>query len=583
MQRILTQPRAWFDEPQNSPAALSEVLDRNAEEMRNILGRFTGYVFVAASMMTIGVVWAFIINWRLSAVGVGASPAMFICSRIFEAVSSTREQRTSDANIATAKIFLESFTNIRVVRTLLLEEHFEEKHTAAINHAYNLGKRRAWYTGFFFGMSDSTNSFMTALILYYGAVVLGQGGDSLTDINLVITLLLFSSGNAASAMAFIPQISTSKAAATQLLYLANMPPRSYYENPDRQYIASPFPVQFTDMNFSYPSRPTKRILSDLTLRFDAGSCTALVGSSGSGKSTIAALLLGLYAPDAHRWLSHSAPPLTFAGHTLEEISLSSLRNLIAIVPQAAILFPASIADNITYGLDPASEFRSEANIHCAGKDAGIHDYIMSLPEGYQTKIGDGGKGLSGGQAQRISIARALIRRPKILILDEATSALDVESAKLIRDTIQSLVSETAGSQPRSISNPHLARSLPVEILPTYHSLPLVNTKYRVNPLPYNSDNALHIMTPQPTPKQYYPAFRHPEDAEDASSIFREFAASKKEKMAVILITHSTEMMKIAERIVVLDQGKIVETGNWGSLVKGGGAFERLVGGGDLGH
>jgi ATP-binding cassette subfamily B (MDR/TAP) protein 1 len=175
-----------------------------------------------------------------------------------------------------------------------------------------------------------------------------------------------------------------------------------------------------------------------------------------------------------------------------------LRSHIAIVPQSPILFPTTILENIIYGLPEGSPFASLEAAVLAAKDAGIHGFISSLPNSYNTAVGEGGQGLSGGQAQSIAIARALIRRPKVLILDEATSALDAVSAEMVRETVRRLME------------------------------------------------------------------RGREGGEGG--------------MAVLIIAHGVEMMRICERIVVLESGMIVEAGSFEELKRRGGAFCRLIGG-----
>jgi ATP-binding cassette subfamily B (MDR/TAP) protein 1 len=182
-------------------------------------------------------------------------------------------------------------------------------------------------------------------------------------------------------------------------------------------------------------------LDHFNLTIPSNTCTAIVGASGSGKSTIVSLLLGLYPPG----LSKSDPPsLTIGGRDIRSLDISTLRSLIAVVPQQPTLFPATITANITYGLPRTSPLSHPSNIRVAATAAGIHDFIATLPQQYETPIGDGGIGLSGGQAQRIVIARALVRCPKILILDEATSSLDSESAEVIRQTVKRLVEREKG-------------------------------------------------------------------------------------------------------------------------------------------
>jgi len=213
-----------------------------------------------------------------------------------------------------------------------------------------------------------------------------------------------------------------------------------------------------------------------------------VGASGSGKSTVASLLLGLYPPS----LSKSDPPsLTIGGRDIRTVDTTSLRSLISIVPQSPLLFSITIAQNIAYGLSRTSPLNSPSNIRAAASAAGIHDFISTLPQAYNTLIGDGGMGLSGGQAQRIVIARALAHRPKILILDEATSSLDSESAEVVKQTVKRLVTQGQG-------------------------------------------------------------------------------------LTVIIITHAKEMMEVAENVVVMDKGRMVEEGPYERLRERNGELRRML-------
>jgi ATP-binding cassette subfamily B (MDR/TAP) protein 1 len=181
-------------------------------------------------------------------------------------------------------------------------------------------------------------------------------------------------------------------------------------------------VHFDRVAFSYPARPDVPILTDVSFTLTPGECVAIVGPSGSGKSTITALLQRLYEP--------SSGSVRIDKWDLASADVKWLRNHIAIVSQSADLFDASVADNIAYGSEvPIGE------IHRAAKAANIHDFIQDLPEGYDTHLGENASLISGGQAQRLQIARALVRRSNILILDECTSALDVENQRAILDTI----------------------------------------------------------------------------------------------------------------------------------------------------
>lgn len=278
--------------------------------------------------------------------------------------------------------------------------------------------------------------------------------------------------------------------AAQLLRLANLPEGMSHEHKGDLVVSRTTPVTVTGLNFRYPSRPDALALQDVSFTIPNHSCIAFVGRSGSGKSTIASLLTALYESP----LSHGGcPAISLAGVDIRRLHTPTLRSLVSIVSQQPTIFPGTILDNISHGLDDTSPLRSMSNITAAAHSAGIDDFIDSLPSGYQTVIGDGGVGLSGGQAQRLVIARALVRRPQILILDEATSSLDRTSAELIRQTIV-----------------RLTRTSPAAL-------------------------------------------------------------------TVLLITHASEMMEIADRVVVLEHGRVVEQGAYRDLMgRLGGKLRSLV-------
>jgi subfamily B ATP-binding cassette protein MsbA len=183
-------------------------------------------------------------------------------------------------------------------------------------------------------------------------------------------------------------------------------------------------IEFNHLNFKYQD---DYVIKDVSFSIPKGKSVALVGQSGSGKSTIANLLPRFY--DLHEG------EITIDGNNIKDISIKNLRNLMGVVTQDAILFNDTIANNISFGMENSSQEK----ITEAAKIANAHDFILQLPNGYETNIGDGGGKLSGGQKQRISIARAVLKNPDILVLDEATSALDTESEKLVQDALNNLM------------------------------------------------------------------------------------------------------------------------------------------------
>jgi len=184
------------------------------------------------------------------------------------------------------------------------------------------------------------------------------------------------------------------------------------------------PINFNHVQFAYPERPEAPVLKDVSLEIAAGECVAIVGASGSGKSTVASLLQRLYEP--------TTGSITVGYNDLRSMDIKHLRNNVSVVSQQPNLFDATVAENIRYG----NAAVSEVDIRTAAKAANVHEFIMSLPQGYDTMVGENASLISGGQAQRLQIARALARPSQILILDECTSALDPANQAVVLETIR---------------------------------------------------------------------------------------------------------------------------------------------------
>ncbi|KAK0649026.1 P-loop containing nucleoside triphosphate hydrolase protein [Cercophora newfieldiana] len=487
IKRILAQPKTWFDKPNHSPNRISQCLDRNAEEMRKLVGLFVPIVLTVTCMISAALVWALIIRWDLTLVTLAGLPVAIGTARANSLVSDKWESMCDTAANATATVFSDTFSNIRVVRALTLERYFTDKHDRSAASTYRLGVKRAVFVGIFYGLYQSISFFLTALVFWYSAKILSEGLTSVTDALRVVNLVLFSLGTSVAMLANVPQIAAAKTTAIQILHYANLSHTASHEAHGDARVADPLPVAMTNLQFAYPSAPKTQVLRNINLCLAAGTSTAIVGASGCGKSTLTALLLRLYSPT-----SPSPTSLTYASRPASTLSTPSLRSHIAYVPQHPFLFPATLAANITYGLHDASPLAHPAAIETAARRAGIHTFIASLPHGYATPVGEGGQPLSGGQAQRVSIARALVRKPKLLVLDEPTSALDAEGAEGIRALVRELT---------------------------------------------------------------------------------------REGVSVVVVTHSKEMMRVVDGIVMLEGGRVVETGTYEGLVEKEGRFAALVGGG----
>ncbi|KAF2177036.1 P-loop containing nucleoside triphosphate hydrolase protein [Zopfia rhizophila CBS 207.26] len=535
--RILNQPRDFFDRDENSVSCLAECLDRFAEEARNLPGRFAGIVLVMVVMMVIAVAWSLVLCWKLTLVALATGPVLYAITYSYNTVSGRWTAHSNDADAAVSKVLHETFVNIRTVRCLVLEEPFRKRYTKATTSALKVGIKRAFYCGSFFGLNYAGVLFVASFLFWFGAYIVSSGEFETTNIIQTFTVLLLSVNYVNFIVIYVPQIGAAKDAGARLIRLSRLPQDSH-EHRGTVRLRSVGNIVLQDVNFTYRTRQDHPVLHHINFRIPQGSCTAIVGSSGSGKSTIAALLLKLYQTksitDKFR-----LPDITISGHDIRRLHTSTLRSRIAIVSQTPVLFPGTIAENMAYGLSPESPEASLSSIRSAAFAAGIDDFINSLPLGYQTVVGEGGTGLSGGQAQRIAIARALVRQPDILILDEVTSALDVESVGIIRDTIRNLVVD--------------ARKL-AGVAEEGGSLPVTPMVSR-----------LGRMTSERTSSRV---------------VSRAGIGSDQRSMTVIIITHAREMMAIAEHIVMLDRGKVVEEGTFDELKRKRGPFARLLRGGD---
>lgn len=210
-------------------------------------------------------------------------------------------------------------------------------------------------------------------------------------------------------------------------------------------------ITLTDVAAVYPSRPQRTVLNHLNLQIDAGSIVAIVGSSGSGKSTILGLIQHLY--------EQNSGTVLLDDYDVRELSPDFLAKTVSIVPQEPTLMARSIKRNIIYGLEGTVAEPSDVEIREAARLANAATFVESLPHGYETEVGERGVQLSGGQKQRIAIARALVRKPKVLLLDEATSALDAESEHVVQQAIDNMISGQ-----RSLESGSMSRSMTVVIV-----------------------------------------------------------------------------------------------------------------------
>ena len=232
----------------------------------------------------------------------------------------------------------------------------------------------------------------------------------------------------------VPQLNVSLESANHLLHLVNLPQTAPARSaiPARESSADPDSITITKLSFTYPSRFTQPVFKNINLSIPFGTSTAVTGPSGCGKSTLLAILAGLYAPDPPATSNMAeSPPFTLP----YSVQLSD----IILSPQSPPIFPTTICANIAYALDSSHPLAREANILRAAEEAGLGAFIFSLQDGLETRVGEGGIGLSGGQRIRLGLARAICRRPKVLLLDEPTAGLDGGAKREFVEFVKSFV------------------------------------------------------------------------------------------------------------------------------------------------
>ncbi len=333
-----------------------------------------------------------------------------------------KDGRKEEEQVGAITVILqETFAGIRVIKSFAREDYQVEQFERANDEQFRagLGVRRAMEA--VSPMVEVVAAMGVGLALFY----LHYTGSGLSAFFGLAMGLFFLYAPVKQMSRMHMQIQKCRAATTNIFSLLDLKP-TVQDAPGATVLARPRgEVEFRDVSFRYEGAGV-RALDHFSLHIAPGQTVALVGASGAGKSTVLALLQRFYDP--------SAGNVTVDGQDVRGLTQRSLRDEIGVVTQDTFLFHDTVYENIRYGRLDATG----AEIHEAARQAYIHDFILTLPQGYQTRVGDKGARLSGGQQQRLAIARALLKNAPILLLDEATSALDSESERMIQIALETL-------------------------------------------------------------------------------------------------------------------------------------------------
>jgi subfamily B ATP-binding cassette protein MsbA len=367
----------------------------------------------------------FYLHWQLALLTLITVPLVAEAMKIFgvklRRASGTMQQRAAEIT----SVLQEMIVSIRLIRLFVREDYEIGRFNRENENNFNAQMKAAQLSATLTPVVEFLAAFAVTVIVWYGGNEVING--NLTSGSLIAFLVYaVNISNPVKRLGNVyGSIQRAVAAADRVFEVLDTLPE-VQDAPD----AKPLPpvegrVTFEDVTFEY--RSGEPALRNMSIDVAPGQVLAIVGPSGAGKSTIANLIPRFYDPQAGR--------ICIDGVNIRDVTVASLREQLAMVPQDTILFSASIYENILYGrLDATRE-----EVTAAAQASNAHNFIMQLPDGYETQIGERGCQLSGGQRQRIAIARAILKNPRILILDEATSALDAESERLVQDALDKLM------------------------------------------------------------------------------------------------------------------------------------------------
>ncbi|MFN0031224.1 MAG: ABC transporter ATP-binding protein [Flavobacteriales bacterium] len=422
---IIRMPMQFFNERRvgDLSSRLSSDITTIQETLTNTFAEFIRQTVI----IVVGIGWLVSYSYKLTLVMLCSLPVMIVVMVVFGRFIRKLGKQTQDKVAESSVIVNESLTGIVNVKSFANERYEVNRFLDSIRSIKAIAMKSAVWRGMF-------GTFI--IIFLFGALGLVMGvGKHLEDIGElpqgVLNQFVFVTGLVAGSIgglaAQMGTLQRSIGIIESVMEILSFKTETIDLDTNSNIQKIKGHINFQGINFHYPSRADVTVLRDVSFEVKAGEQVALVGSSGSGKSTIASLLQQFYQP--------VAGSIRFDGNPAASYRLTELRNQTAFVPQEVILFGGTIKENIAYGKPGAGD----DEIAEAARKANAFDFIESFPEKMQTIVGERGIQLSGGQRQRIAIARAVLRNPTILILDEATSSLDSESEKQVQDALDKLM------------------------------------------------------------------------------------------------------------------------------------------------
>ncbi|GAB1289407.1 Phosphatidylcholine translocator ABCB4 [Apodemus speciosus] len=380
------------------------------------IGDKVGMFFQAIATFFAGFIVGFIRGWKLTLVIMAISPILGLSTAVWAKILSTFSDKELAAYAKAGAVAEEALGAIRTVIAFGGQDKELERYQKHLENAKKIGIKKAISANISMGIAFLLIYASYALAFWYGSTLVISKEYTIGNAMTVFFSILIGAFSVGQAAPCIDAFANARGAAYVIFdIIDNNPKIDSFSERGHKPDSIKGDLELSDVHFSYPSRANVKILKGLNLKVKSGQTVALVGNSGCGKSTTVQLLQRLYDP--------TEGTISIDGQDIRDFNVRYLREIIGVVSQEPVLFSTTIAENIRYGRGNVTM----EEIKKAVKEANAYDFIMKLPQKFDTLVGDRGAQLSGGQKQRIAIARALVRNPKILLLDEATSALDTES------------------------------------------------------------------------------------------------------------------------------------------------------------
>lgn len=423
--KIITLPIFHFEK--RRVGELMSRITSDITQLQDVLSITLAEFFRQIFTLVAGVSLITYLSWKLTLFMLATFPVLVISAIVFGKFIRKISKKAQDELANTNIIVEETFQSIQAVKAFTNEQFEVNRYTKSLNKVLQEALKAATLRGGFVSFIIFALFGGIVGVVWFGAQLVAEGDLILADLLTFIFYTAFIGGSVGGLGDIYAQLQKTIGASDRILEILEDPSEMDVTLTESKPPIAFGKIEIQDVHFSYPSRPSVEILKGISITIEPGQKVAIVGTSGTGKSTLAQLMMRFYQPNAGT--------IRMGGHDIQDLDVLTWRKMVALVPQEVLLFGGTIRENIAYGKPDATE----EEIHQAAELAYAKEFVEAFPEKWDTLVGERGVKLSGGQRQRIAIARAILKNPHLLLLDEATSALDSESEKWVQSALEELM------------------------------------------------------------------------------------------------------------------------------------------------